>query len=55
MELTTKLAGARVVLVMGHSACGAVAGEIADLEKAGAVKIAGAFYDLQTGSVEFFA
>jgi carbonic anhydrase len=113
MEFTTKLAGAKVVLVMGHSACGAVAGAIADaklgnltqllakiqpaikatkytgdrtagnaefvdavartnviltmanirknskviaaLEKAGAVKIAGAFYDLKTGAVEFFA
>lgn len=30
MEFTTKLAGAKVVLVMGHSACGAVAGAIAD-------------------------
>jgi len=28
---------------------------IAALEKAGAVKIAGAFYDLKTGAVEFFA
>ena len=113
MEFTTKLAGAKVVLVMGHSACGAVAGAIADaklgnltqllakiqpaikattytgdrtannpefvdavartnvnltmanikknskviadLEKSGAVKIAGAFYDLKTGAVEFFA
>jgi len=113
MEFTTKLAGAKVILVMGHSACGAVAGAIADaklgnltqllakiqpaikattyagdrtannaafvdavarknveltmdnirkhsnviaeLEKAGAVKIAGAFYDLKTGGVEFFA
>ena len=113
MEFTTKLAGAKVILVMGHSACGAVAGAIADaklgnltqllakiqpaikattysgdrtagnaafvdavarknveltmgnirknspviaeLEKAGAVKIAGAFYDLKTGAVEFFA
>ena len=113
MEFATKLAGAKVVLVMGHSACGAVAGAIADaqlgnltqllvkfqpaikgttytgartadngefvdavarknveltmanirknsqviaeLEKAGAVKIAGAFYDLKTGAVEFFA
>ena len=113
MEFTTKLAGAKVVLVMGHSACGAVAGAIADarlghltqllariqpavkatvysgersasnaafvdvvarknveltmasirknsqviadLEKAGTVKIAGAFYDLKTGAVEFFA
>ena len=113
MEFTTKLAGAKVVLVMGHSACGAVAGAIADaklgnltqllakiqpaikataytgdrtadnvefvdavarknveltmadirknsqviaeLEKAGAVKIAGAFYNLKTGAVEFFA
>jgi len=113
MEFTTKLAGAKVVLVMGHSACGAVAGAIADaqlgnltqllakiqpaikataytgartadnvefvdavarknveltmvnirknsqviaeLEKAGAVKIAGAFYDLKMGAVEFFA
>lgn len=113
MEFTTKLAGAKVVLVMGHSACGAVAGAIADaklgnltqllakihpavkatkysgersagnpefvdavarknveltmddirkhskviadLEKAGAVRIAGAFYDIKTGAVEFFA
>jgi carbonic anhydrase len=113
MEFTTKLAGAKVVLVMGHSACGAVAGAIADaklgnltqllakiqpavkattfsgersasnpefvdavarknveltmanirkhskviadLEKAGAVKIAGAFYDLKTGAVDFLA
>ena len=113
MEFTTKLAGAKVILVMGHSACGAVAGAIADaklgnltqllakirpaidattytgdrtannaafvdavarknveltmgnirknskviaeLEQAGGVKIAGAFYDLKTGAVEFFA
>ena len=113
MEFTTKLAGAKLVLVMGHSACGAVAGAIAnaqlgnltqllakiqpaikattytgdrtagnaefvdavarksveltmgnirknskviaELETAGAVKIAGAFYDLKTGAVEFFA
>ena len=113
MEFTTKLAGAKVVLVMGHSACGAVAGAIADaklgnltqllariqpamrattytgvrsaenaefvdlvarknveltmanirknsaviaeLERAGAVKIAGAFYDVRTGAVDFFA
>jgi carbonic anhydrase len=113
MEFTTKLAGAKVILVMGHSACGAVAGAIADaklgnltqllakiqpavkatkysgdrsasnpefvdavarknveltmdnirkqskviadLEKAGSVKIAGAFYDLKTGAVDFFA
>jgi carbonic anhydrase len=113
MEFTTKLAGAKVILVMGHSACGAVAGAIADaklgnltqllakirpaikattysgertagnaafvdavarknveltmgdirkgspviaeMEKAGAVKIAGAFYDIKTGAVEFFA
>ena len=113
LEFTTKLAGAKVVLVMAHSACGAVAGAIAaaqlgnltqllaklqpaiqataypgartadnaafvdavarknveltmanirknsqviaELEKAGAVKIAGAFYDLKTGAVEFFA
>jgi carbonic anhydrase len=112
MEFATKLAGAKVVLVMGHSACGAVAGAIAnaklgnltqllakiqpaikateyagartadnaefvdavartninltisnirknskviaDLEKSGAVKVAGAFYDLKTGEVEFF-
>jgi len=113
MEFTTKLAGAKVILVMGHSACGAVAGAIAEaklgnltqllaklqpaikataysgdrtagnaafvdavarknveltmgnirkgspviaeLEKAGAVKIAGAFYDIKTGAVDFFA
>jgi hypothetical protein len=28
---------------------------IAELEKAGAVRIAGSFYDLKTGAVEFFA
>lgn len=113
MEFATKLAGAKVVLVMGHSACGAVAGAIAqaqlgnltqllakiqpaikattytgartaenaafvdavartnvdltmasirknsrviaELEQTGAVKIAGAFYDLKTGAVAFFA
>ena len=113
MEFTTKLAGAKLVLVMGHSACGAVAGAIAnaklgnltqllakiqpaikatnytgdrsasnaefvdavartninltiadirknskviaDLEKAGTIKIVGAYYDLKTGAVEFFA
>ena len=113
IEFTTKLAGAKVLLVMGHSACGAVAGAIADaklgnltqllakiqpaikatkytgdrtannaefvdavarknveltianirksskvvadLEKAGAIKIVGGFYDLKTGAVEFFA
>ncbi len=113
MEFATKLVGAKVVLVMGHSACGAVAGAIAnaqlgnltqllakiqpaikatmytgartadnaafvdavarknveltmgnirknskviaELETAGAVKIAGAFYDVKTGAVEFFA
>lgn len=111
MEFATKLAGAKLVLVLGHSACGAVKGAIADaelgnltqllakirpaiqattyrgersaansefvdavarknidltvagirqksrviaeLEKAGAVKVAGAFYDLSTGAVEF--
>jgi len=113
MEFTTKLAGAKVVLVMGHSACGAVAGAIADaklgnltqllakikpaiaateytgdrtagnaafvdavarknveltvagirkgsstiaeLEKSGAVKIVGSFYDIATGAVDFLA
>jgi len=113
MEFTTKLAGAKLILVIGHSACGAVAGAIAnaelgnltqllakvrpaiqattfdgeksasnpayvdavarknveltmadirkgsaviaELEKAGAVKIAGAFYDISTGAVEFLA
>ena len=28
---------------------------IAELERAGAVKIAGAFYDVRTGAVDFFA
>ena len=113
MEFSTRLAGAKVVLVMGHSACGAVAGAIAgaqlgnltqllaklkpaidatrysgdrsaanpefvdavarknveltierirkhspviaELEKTGAVKVVGAFYDLKTGAVEFSA
>jgi carbonic anhydrase len=113
MEFTTKLAGAKLVLVIGHSACGAVAGAIAnaelgnltqllarirpaikattfdgdksadnaayvdavarknvelamdgirkgskviaDLEKEGSVRIAGAFYDIATGTVDFLA
>jgi carbonic anhydrase len=32
MEFACKLAGAKVVLVMGHTACGAVKGAIADAE-----------------------
>jgi carbonic anhydrase len=113
MEFATKVSGAKLVLVLGHSACGAVKGAIsdaqlgnltqllakirpvveataytgdrtaanaqfvdavarrnveltiagvrkesptlADLEKQGAVKIAGAFHDLSTGKVEFMA
>jgi carbonic anhydrase len=113
MEFTTKLAGAKLILVIGHSACGAVAGAIAnaelgnltqllakvrpaiqattfdgeksasnaayvdavarknveltmadirkgskviaELEAAGALKIAGAFYDISTGAVDFLA
>lgn len=111
MEFATKLAGARLVMVLGHSGCGAVAGAIADaklgnltallakiqpavatvengnpgtrnaagnvflkkvieqnvrdtvanirkhsevladMEKAGTIKIVGAFYDLQSGEV----
>ena len=112
MEFACKLAGAKVVLVMGHAACGAVKGAIdnaelgnltgllakikpavqasnykgersaknyafvdavarknveitvadirkdsavlAELESRGAIKIAGAMYDLKTGAVEFF-
>jgi carbonic anhydrase len=112
MEFACKVAGAKVVLVMGHTACGAIKGAIdhvqlgrltgllakirpaveatrypgersakndefvdavarknvelamsevhkrsrvlADLEKAGAIKIAGAMYNLGTGLVEFF-
>ncbi len=111
MEFACKLAGAKVVLVMGHTACGAIKGAIdnaqlgnltgllakirpaveatqyqgdrsaknyafvdavarknveltmidhrrspvlADLEKSGAIKIAGAMYDLESGRVEFF-
>jgi len=111
MEFACKLAGAKVVLVMGHTACGAIKGAIddaelgnltqllakikpavqatgysgersaknygfvdavarknveltmddirsdspvlADLETGGAIKIAGAMYNLQTGAVEF--
>ncbi len=113
MEFACKLAGAKVVLVMGHTACGAIKGAIdnaqlgnltgllakirpaveatqysgersatnygfvdavarknveltmvdirhrsavlTDLETSGAIKIAGAMYDLETGRVEFFA
>jgi carbonic anhydrase len=112
MEFACKVAGAKVVLVMGHTACGAIKGAIdkvqlgnltglltkirpavdatrytgersaknydfvdavarknvelvmadirkrshvlASLEKAGAVKIAGSMYNLETGLVEFF-
>jgi len=112
MEFACKVAGAKVVLVMGHTACGAIKGAIdnvqlgnltgllakirpaveatqyqgersaknygfvdavarknveltmvdihrrspvlADLETSGAIKIAGAMYNLETGLVEFF-
>ena len=112
MEFACKLAGAKVVLVMGHTACGAIKGAIdnaelgnltgllakikpaikatdysgartagnydfvdsvartnvaltmaevrgrssvlRELESEGALKIAGAMYDLQTGAVDFF-
>jgi carbonic anhydrase len=112
MEFACKLTGAKVVLVMGHTACGAIKGAIdnaqlgnltgllakirpaveatqyqgersaknygfvdavarknvqltmaeiprrspvlADLQETGAIKIAGAMYDLETGAVEFF-
>src|SRR5258708_25944834 len=112
MEFACKLAGAKVVLVMGHTACGAIKGAIdnaelgnltgllakikpaidattyagehsaknyafvdavarknvemtvagirqessvlAELEAKGAVKMAGAMYNLETGAVEFF-
>jgi len=113
MEFACKVAGAKVVLVMGHTACGAIKGAIdnaqlgnltgllakirpavdatqyqgersaknygfvdavarknveltvidirrrspvlAEMETAGAIKIAGAMYNLETGRVEFFA
>jgi carbonic anhydrase len=113
MEFACKLAGAKVVLVMGHTACGAIKGAIdnaelgnltgllakikpavaattytgertsknyafvdavarknveltvanirkgspvlAEMETHGAIKIAGAMYNLQTGVVDFFA
>ncbi len=113
MEFACKVAGAKVVLVMGHTACGAIKGAIdnvqlgnltgllakirpaveatqyqgersaknygfvdavarknveltmieihqrsavlADLETSGAIKIAGAMYNLDTGRVEFFS
>lgn len=113
MEFACKLAGAKVVLVMGHTACGAVKGAIdnaelgnltgllakirpaveattyagerssanysfvdavarksvemtiadirkdspvlAQLETGGAIRIAGAMYNLETGAVEFFS
>jgi carbonic anhydrase len=113
MEFACKLAGAKVVLVMGHTACGAIKGAIdnaelgnltgllakikpavaattfsgerssknyafvdavarknveitmtnirkdspvlAEMESNGAIKIAGAMYNLQTGVVDFFA
>ncbi|HWZ71142.1 MAG TPA: carbonic anhydrase family protein [Casimicrobiaceae bacterium] len=113
MEFACKLAGAKVVLVMGHTACGAIKGAIdnaqlgnltgllakihpaveatqyqgerssknygfvdavarknveltmidihrrspvlAELETSGAIKIAGAMYNLETGRLEFLA
>ena len=113
MEFACKIAGAKVVLVMGHTACGAIKGAIdnaqlgnltgllakirpaveattyegertaknyafvdtvarknveltmadirkdspvlADLESHGAIKIAGAMYNLKSGVVDFFA
>jgi carbonic anhydrase len=113
MEFACKLAGAKVVLVMGHTACGAIKGAIANaelgnltgllakikpavqatsysgehsatnysyvdavarknvdmtvdgirknssvlaqLETSGAIKIAGAMYNLETGAVQFFS
>jgi carbonic anhydrase len=113
MEFACKLAGAKVVLVMGHTACGAIKGAIdnaelgnltgllekirpavsattytgertsknyefvdavarknveitmvdirkgspvlAEMESNGAIKIAGAMYNLETGIVDFFA
>ncbi len=112
LEFACKVAGAKVALVMGHTACGAIKGAIdnvqlgqltgllakirpavdateyqgertaknygfvdavarknvvltmaeisrrssvlADMERSGAVKIAGAMYNLETGLVEFF-
>jgi len=112
MEFACKLAGAKLVLVMGHTACGAIKGAIAnaelgnltgllakikpsveateyggdrsannydfvdavarknveltmadirngspvlaELESGGAIKIAGAMYNLKTGAVQFF-
>jgi carbonic anhydrase len=113
MEFACKVAGAKVILVMGHTACGAIKGAIdnvqlgnltgllakirpavsatsyqgersasnygfvdavarknveltmgdirrrssvlADLESSGAIKLAGAMYNLETGLVEFFS
>jgi carbonic anhydrase len=113
MEFACKLAGAKVVLVMGHTACGAIKGAIdnaelgnltgllakikpaitattyagertsknyafvdavarknvditmadirkdspvlAAMESSGAIKIAGAMYNLETGMIDFFA
>jgi carbonic anhydrase len=113
MEFACKLAGAKVVLVMGHTSCGAIKGAIdnaelgnltgllakikpavtattyngertsknyafvdavarknveltitnirkdspvlAEMESTGAIKIAGAMYNLETGVVDFFA
>ena len=113
MEFACRLAGAKVVLVVGHTACGAVAGAVAGaelgnltallakiapavevtpfsgersaanpafvdavartnvvltmadiraaspvlaaLEREGAIRIAGAMYDLESGRVDFFA
>jgi carbonic anhydrase len=113
MEFACKLAGAKVVLVMGHSACGAIKGAIdgaglgnltgllakikpaveatgyvgdrssknyafvdavarknveitmanirkhspvlADMESGGAIKVAGAMYELQSGVIDFFS
>ena len=44
VEFACKVAGARVVLVMGHTACGAIKGGI---------EMVGAMYNLETWVIEF--
>lgn len=63
MEFTTKLAGAKLILVIGHSACGAVAGAIANAELGNRTQllatvrpaIQATTFDISTGVVEFLA
>lgn len=56
LEFACALAGAKLIVVMGHTACGAIKGAIDDA-KLGELsgKIVGAMYRLTSGRVDFLA